>query len=255
VARRHPHGIPPVKCIATSKSTGERCQSWAVVGTTICYAHGLNGGAKRNATTRVTLAQLMETNPRHPWEVVLDMTHTLDAITQEFRAEVLAGETMTVDQLDRLIELAQTTHHLATTAINSKAHEKVSLAFTQHLEMQGRVIGLAIDAVVRGLTTSLDIDSGEQLHDWALAQAHRMLVAAQDGEPAEPPDVEPPPFVLAVVTGTGAGTDARPATIDAPALGAAVPDGAVPDDLTGLDDATIKRLAELLMVEAERRDL
>jgi hypothetical protein len=183
---------------------------------------------------------------------------------RDHRAEVLAGETVTVDQLDRLIGYTQAAHHMATVAINTKAAEKMTVAVTQHLELQGRLVGLAIDAVVSGLTTSLDTASGEQLHDWALAQAHRMLVAAADGEPAEPPEVEPPPFALAAVTGAGvgvgvgAGTAAqddghlRDTASDLPAIevtGTAVP------DVTGLDDDALRALGELLLVELDRRGI
>ncbi len=132
-----------MRCTATAKSTGERCKKWAVVGTTVCNMHGVTGATSRKAEERVTLAQLLERDPRHPWQVVLDMTHTLDAITQDYRVEVLAGETLTVDQLDRLIQLSRTTHHLATTAISTKAHEQVSLAFTRHLEIEGELVGTA----------------------------------------------------------------------------------------------------------------
>jgi hypothetical protein len=120
--RARTHGIPSMRCTAMSKHTGERCKKWAVVGTTVCEVHGVTGATVRKAEQRVTLAQLFDRDPRHPWEVVLDMTHKLDVITQEYQADVLAGENATVDQLDRLIELARTTHHLATTAISTKAY-------------------------------------------------------------------------------------------------------------------------------------
>jgi hypothetical protein len=112
-------GVPSMRCTATAKHTGRRCRNWAVVGTTVCHSHGVTGAGIRKADERLTLAQLFDRDPRHPWEVVLDMVHKLDVITQEYQADVLAGENVTADQLDRLIELARTTHHLATTAISN----------------------------------------------------------------------------------------------------------------------------------------
>jgi hypothetical protein len=247
-----------MRCTATAKSTGAQCRSWATPGAVVCPMHGQNGAVKRKAEERVTLAQLMTSDPRHPWQVVLDATHTLDAIMRDHRAEVLAGETVTVDQLDRLMQLTQTTHHLASTAISTKAHEHVALAFEQHLELQGRAVGIAIGAIVNGLTRSLDTDSGERLHDWALAQAHKMLVAASDGERAEVPDVEPPPFALAVVTGAGTGTrdDVRFRDHNTvPAIEAAISGTAVPCDVAGLDDDGLRDLGAAVLDELERRNI
>jgi hypothetical protein len=240
--RSRTHGIPPMRCTATSKYTGEQCKKWAVPGTTVCHMHGVTSNGARKAEERVTLAQLLEGDPRHPWQVVLDATHTLDAIMRDHRAEVLAGETVTVDQLDRMIGYTQAAHHMATVAINTKAAEKMTVAVTQHLELQGRLVGLAIDAVVSGLTASLDTASGEQLHDWALAQAHNALVAAQDGEPAEPPDVEPPPFALAAVTGEH---DVAPQHRAVAA--------ASPYDVARLNDNALAELAGRVLDERNRR--
>jgi len=130
MARRHSHGIPPVKCHAKAKSTGEQCTQWAVVGGTVCYHHG--GWAKRavrNSEVRVTQAQLLEQDPRHPWQVVLDATHMMDAIVRDFQTQLTAGEVITPEQFDRLFNVNQIRHHRATTAISTKAHEQVSLAF------------------------------------------------------------------------------------------------------------------------------
>jgi hypothetical protein len=142
--RRHPHGIPPLKCSAKAKGTGKPCEQYAMIGTTVCFQHGVNGNTRRAAMTRVTLAQLLEADPRHPWEIVLDMTATLDAITRDCRAQIVEGDTIDLGALDRLISLAQTTHHMASVAINSKAAESLSIAVERQLELQGELVATAI---------------------------------------------------------------------------------------------------------------
>jgi hypothetical protein len=154
-----------------------------MVGTTVCFQHGVNGNTRRAATTRVTLAQLLEADPRHPWEVVLDMTATLDAITRDCRAQIVDGDTIDVNMLDRLISLAQTTHHMAAVAINSKAAEQIALAYEKNAELEGELVAVAISAAIDkvGLTPAW--------RDYALRVGHRALL---DGE-AEGDEPEPMP--------------------------------------------------------------
>jgi hypothetical protein len=118
--RRRPAGLPPTKCSATAKSTGKPCEQWSVVGGVTCWHHGANGKVRANADMRITLAQLLDQDPRSPWQVVLDATHTLDCLARDAKINILEGDTVSVDQLDRLINLSQTAHHLASVAINSK---------------------------------------------------------------------------------------------------------------------------------------
>ena len=228
-------GVPSMRCTATAKGTGDRCSKWAVVGTTVCHTHGVTGATMRKADERLTMAQLFDRDPRHPWQVVLDMTHKLDVITQEFQADVLAGENVTADQLDGLIELARTTHHLATTAISTKAAENVAMAFTQHLDMQGRMVATAIAAGLDKLGLT------DPWRAYALEVAHWALLGesgeAQGDEPRPPTD----PVVMEY--------DVRPH--NAPAIEAAPK----PCDVTTLDDQALRSLGEQVLAELERRDL
>jgi hypothetical protein len=133
--------------------------------------HGVTGATMRKAEERITIAQLRDRDPRHPIEIVLDMTNKLDVITQVFQDELLADvENITDDQVDRLVQLSTTTHHLASTAISTKAHERVALAFEQHLELQGKAVGIAIGAALDklGLTEPWRAYALRVAH-WALA--------------------------------------------------------------------------------------
>ena len=168
-----------------AKRPGEQCRNW-VVGGTVCNIHGVTGATVRKAERRVTLAQLMEQNPRHPWQVVLDATHMMDAIVRDFQTQLVAGETITPEQLDRLISVNQIRHHLATTAITTKAAEKMSLAFTQHIEMQGQMVATAIAAGLDKLGLT------DPWRAYALEVAHWALLGesgeAQGDEPQPPTD-------------------------------------------------------------------
>jgi hypothetical protein len=114
---------------------------------------------------------------------VLDATHRMDVIFRDLWDQVVSGETIGVDQLDRLINFNQIRHHLAKTAIDTKAHEQVSLAFSRHLEMEGELVATAVAAALDKLGLT------EPWRAYALQVAHRALLGdeAQGDEP-QPPD-------------------------------------------------------------------
>jgi hypothetical protein len=226
-----------MRCTATAKGTGKQCKKWAVVGMTVCTMHGVTGRGFRKAEERVTLAQLLEGDRRHPWEVVLDATHTMDAIVRDFRAEVVAGETITVDQLDRLIAVNQIRHHLASTAISTKAHEQVSLAFTRHLEVEGQLVGTALGAAIDGLGLT------EPWRRYALELAHWTLLGEGDTSRGDQPQPPSEPIVREY--------DVPRDT--APALAAGPTAAAVPCDVASLDDDALRSLGEAVLDELERR--
>jgi hypothetical protein len=237
-ARSRTHGIPSMRCTATAKWTGERCKNHAVVGSTVCNLLGVNGATIRKAEERITIAQLRDRDPRHPMEIVLDMTSKLDVITQAYQDELLADvESITDDQVDRLVQLSTTTHHLASTAISTKAAEKVALAFEQHLELQGRAVGVAIGAALDRLGLT------EPWRIYALNVARRALLGdeAQGDEPQPPED----PVVQEY--------DVRPRGT-APAI-AAGPTASVPCDVAGLDDEALRSLGEAVLDELTRREI
>jgi hypothetical protein len=227
-----------VKCHAKAKSTGEPCQQYAVVGGTVCYHHGANGRVMNAAERRVTLAQLRERDPRNPMEIVLDMTHKLDVITEAYQDELLANvEDISDEQVDRLIQLSSTTHHLASTAINTKAHEKIALAFQQHLELQGRMVGTALGAAIDGLGLT------EPWRRYALEVAHWTLLGEGDQQRGDEPQPPSEPIVREY--------DTRPRGT-APALEAG-PTASVPCDVASLDDDALRDLGGRVLDELERR--
>jgi hypothetical protein len=59
-------GIPPMRCTAIARRTGERCRKWAVPGTTVCETpgHGAYAVSTGKQTERLTLAQLEDAEVR-----------------------------------------------------------------------------------------------------------------------------------------------------------------------------------------------
>jgi hypothetical protein len=167
---------------------------------------------------------------------VLDATHRMDVIFRDLWAKVAAGEVVTVDQLDRLIGYNQVRHTMAKTAIDTKAHEQVSLAFTRHLEVEGQLVSQAIAAALDklGLTEAWRV--------YALKIAQRALLGddAQGDEPQPPTD----PVIREYDVGPRG---------SAPALEAGTAPAVSPRDVASLDDDALKALGEAVLDELERR--
>jgi hypothetical protein len=138
---------------------------------------------------------------------------------------LLAGETISVGQLDRLIELSQTTHHLATTAITTRAYEQVSLEFSRHLEAQGKLVGAAVGAAMDKLGLK------ELWRAYALAVAHWTLLGEGDHERGDEPQPPNDPVIREY--------DVRPVDAPAPEAAPCVPSI---DDLARLDDDRLRAL-------------
>jgi hypothetical protein len=234
--RRRPAGLPPTRCTATAKRTGEPCQQWAVVGTVVCWHHnGANGRVKANGDMRITLAQLLAQDPRSPWEVVLDATHTLDCLMRDAKVDLQAGEPVSVDQLDRLINLSQTAHHLAQTAIQTKAAEHIVQTY---VDQGNRLAGLITEVVDRlALTVEWRI--------FALRVVHHLL-QLEAGEQSEEPTPPDDPLVQETVTGVTI-VDSRHAI---EGTRSSVPSA---DYIASLDDADLRQLGEMVADQLDQR--
>jgi len=162
------------------------------------------------------------------------MTHTMDALVRDCRTEVAAGEHVTMDQLDRLIQYAQSAHHMASIAISTKAADRMSIAVAREYELQGQLVATAIGAALDKLGLT------DAWRSYALSVAHHALTGEGD-EPQPPSDpviseryVQPPSH--------------QPALEAAPCV-------PTTDVLRSLDDATLRDLGERLADELERRDI
>jgi hypothetical protein len=184
-------GVPPIRCSAHSKRTGELCRRYAKPGTTTCASHwGASPQAVAKAEVRMTLAQLLGQDPRTPWEVVLDATHTADVLMRDTKAKLLVGENVTVEQVDRLLELTTYAHKLASVAIQTGAAERVAQTYERNRQLEGEIIATPIVVVLDGVDrylAGLGLDAGQviTLRSWAVEAAAATL---EDGDvPALPP--------------------------------------------------------------------
>jgi hypothetical protein len=142
----------------------------------------------------MTLAQLLRHDPRTPWEVVLDATNTADALMRDVKSRVLDGGDVTVEQVDRLLELTTYAHKLATVAIQTGAAAHVAQARVELLQSQTQIMIGATRVAVEGLLDHLvalgavDPAYAARLRTWAWE------AAARRAENPEAESVELPPL-------------------------------------------------------------
>lgn len=106
--------IPPNRCTANSRRSGQRCQRWANVGSSVCYMHGgASPQAKASAERQISLAEAMRRSPRRaPWEVMEDVAHSADILYQDARRQILAG-TFTAASLEKFVAALERAHRLS----------------------------------------------------------------------------------------------------------------------------------------------
>jgi len=207
-------GVPPIRCSARAKGTGGRCRRYAKPGTAVCVMHGANSpNTVAKAEQRMTMAQLLRDDPRTPWEVVLDATHTADVIMRETKAKFTEGEEIGVELVDRLVELTTYAHKLATVAIQTKAADHVAQARVELLQSQTGIIADALTTAVGGVLDHLvslgaiDQAYALQLRQWALDAAAAPAEAAGRRRDVELPTLPPVPRDATRVIEHDAGDD------------------------------------------------
>jgi hypothetical protein len=155
-------GIPPMRCVATAKSTGRRCGRWALVGQTCCDLH--TGWAPQSvaaADRRSVVAQLLQhEDPDHPrplGEVMLEAVHNADVLMRsldDVRLRVLRREEVTGEELDRLVRMSQVAHALAETTVRAGVQVELVRQARLSTDMNAaavvRVLGRALDALTSG---------------------------------------------------------------------------------------------------------
>lgn len=201
----HERPIPSVRCSAKAHSTGEPCKRYAVPGSTVCHFHGAKASqVQAKAATTETMATLMARDRRHPWEVVLDATHLADTLMVETKTRIEAGDQITADTLDRLVKVISLAHHMAKTAISTKAYEVVvrermrraSVTADLPPERAPVVIAAVIGAIFDALSGT-QLDGGERtafvgaVTDWRT----RALPAAVEAARTWKPDARDESFI------------------------------------------------------------
>jgi hypothetical protein len=133
-------GIPPTHCTARNRR-GERCRNFCSVGRLTCYMHFGNAPQNvRKGEERATFAQLLQSDPRPVGEVLLDALHNADTAMRDIRAQLVEeGQPVTVDQLDRFINLSRLTHHLAKTTVDAGVEVELVRRQKADLELMGQL--------------------------------------------------------------------------------------------------------------------
>jgi hypothetical protein len=195
-------GIPPTLCTAKTRA-GEPCKNYCSVGRVTCYLHGgAAGQVVRKAEERVTFAQLLQSDPRPVGEVLLDALHNADVAMRDVRARLVEeGQPVTVDQLDRFINLSRLTHHLAKTSID--AGVEVALVSQQRATVQEA--GTFVAEILLTVLNALPLHPAWRSYLLDLAHHHLVenarregthLFERPDGPPSEPPVPPQAPILL-----------------------------------------------------------
>lgn len=139
--------IPPRRCAGRSSRSGEQCRQWALVGATVCVAHGARAPQVRAAAERrVSLAEELVKAPRRsPQQILVDATHAADVLLG--RAVAAAAEPMSVDQLDQVVSSIGRAAQLAKVAMDAGLDEAGLAAQTTDkiifvLQVAGGAVGL-----------------------------------------------------------------------------------------------------------------
>jgi hypothetical protein len=168
---------------------GRPCKNWARPGSTVCRMHnGMNPIVERKADERMTLAQLLRGDPRHPWEVLLDAVHVADALMRDARARLRDGDELAPDDLTRLVEATTRAAALAKVSIDSRAVERIAEQRQRHLDLEGQVVSTAILAAINALPLA------PAWRNYALAAARASL--AGEAPPVPPADLADVPLAI-----------------------------------------------------------
>ena len=174
----------------------------------MCYMHFGNAPQIiRKADERVTLAQLLQSDPRPLPVVMAGAVHNVDAAMRDARLRLLEGETVSVDQLDRVLELSRLAHHLSRTMVETGIFAKVA----EQQRVQVAELGVFISEVLLGVLNALPLTREWREYLLNVADYHLVTIAQQRGanvmeRPTGPPPelpVPPPAPILVVAEPAG----------------------------------------------------
>lgn len=179
-------GLAAQRCTATAKSTGERCEQHAIVGTSVCFWHG---GGKRDvrmgghlAATAAQLgaaglppAETVRLVQRALSEQMLDAAGALRAASEEGRPVSAEQHARFVDASDRALVAARV-------ALAAGVEDQSDARDDEAGELVARSVGWSVDAVLAVL--DLSAEQRIQLRQYALETA---AWALQGGDPTTRP--------------------------------------------------------------------
>lgn len=186
-------GLQPQKCTATSKTTGDRCRQWAVVGSKVCHFHG--GGreeVRRRGDLQATAAQLgvIGLPPRDTVRLVqralsdrmLDAAGALRAAAEEGRPVDPEEHQRFVDASDRALVAARV-------ALQAGVEESSDARDAEAGELVARAVEWSTDGVLAVL--DLSHEQRAQVRQYAFELATWALQGGQPDKRPQPPKLLP----------------------------------------------------------------
>jgi hypothetical protein len=195
-------GIPSMRCTAKTRR-GTPCMNFCSVGRLTCRLHGGNAGqVVRKADERVTLAQLLQSDPRPIPVVLMEAVHNVDAVARDMRAGIEEGEAVSLDQLDRFLSVNRVTAHLAKTVVETGVLAKLVAEQRVAVEEIGVFISEVLLAVLNALPLTVEWrDHLLDVADYKLLEIGRTqgarVLDVPDGPPPERPLPPPLPILRA----------------------------------------------------------
>lgn len=140
--RRIVREIPPRRCSAHSARTGKPCREWALVGADVCVTHGARARQVRAAAAvRVHLAEWLAGEDPRPFPLVFAETvHTADGIHRYEKSRVIALDKPTVNDVQRLAEVAATAGRLAKLGMDADIDQQQARINAQTVDVLQKII-------------------------------------------------------------------------------------------------------------------
>lgn len=147
--------IPPRRCVAIANS-GEQCILMAIVGATICHKHGANAQVRAKAKERITFAEAILNDPRHPHQVAISALHQVDVLAGLTRQDIANNGELTAAAFDQLLEASKTQAAMSKLVLDTVGAQGWS--DQEALRQQGD----ALAKICREMARLLGFDPGEQ---------------------------------------------------------------------------------------------
>lgn len=166
--------IPPRRCVAIANS-GDQCILMAIVGATVCHKHGGNAPQVRAAAAqRVTFAEALLADPRHPHQVAISALHQVDVLAGQTMQAIAAGE-LTAAAFEQLLEASKTQAAMSKLVLDSVGAEGWSAveAFRQQ--------GDALAKICREMARELGFDPSDERVAAAFESAVARVVHGKRG--------------------------------------------------------------------------
>jgi hypothetical protein len=162
----------------------------------VCHFHGANAPqTARRADYRLSISELMQSDPRPLREVLRSAVHVADSAMRDLEQSVVHDGETSAATISRLLEAAKYSAGVARLALDSGL--VVDPVPPASLEQLVDLCTAALAHVLDALTLDeLPTARAVQLRKWAVDAIGEYLAAVERGEPPSGPPPKPVPFGL-----------------------------------------------------------